>query len=120
MAKRTARTPEQLRTLEDYKEFIDERNKQDIRKVLSRPEGRRVIWWLLGITGFYVDRFNGNSRDYYDKGKKSIGAQLHTRIVSACGFKVFDKMMDENAKDDKLRQQFEIRAQELEREMSDF
>jgi hypothetical protein len=74
------------------------------------------MWWLLGITGFYVDQFNGNSRDYYDKGKKSIGAQLHTRIVNACGFKAFDKMHQENMEDDKRVKEFEEHFKALEQE----
>ncbi len=115
---RTARNPQELKTMQEYHKWKEERALADRRKVLSRPEGRRVVWWLLNITNFFEDEFFGNSKDYYNKGKRSIGSMLHSRVTSASGFKALDKMFSEFKREQDWEKQFleALQMREAERE----
>lgn len=72
-----------------------EQELNDIRYILKSEEGRRFIWRLLNLTGFYKSEFFGNSRDFFDKGKRAIGTSLHADVMEADGFKSFEKMYKE-------------------------
>ncbi len=94
---RTPRTPAEQEAVEKLKQIEDAAAAEGLRRVLATYEGRQLVWWLMELSGFYVTSFNGNSRDYYELGKRSVGAQLHARVVSAVGFEAFDVMGKEAA-----------------------
>jgi len=95
MAQRTPRTAHEQEAVEQIKRLADDKASEELRQVLSTYEGRCLVWWLMEQSGFYSTSFNGNSRDYYELGKRSVGAQLHARVVDAAGFSAFDTMRRE-------------------------
>lgn len=111
MAQRIARTPSEQAAAEKLKQNEAAQEAKELRTVLSTYEGRRLVWWSMELSGFYVTSFNGNSRDYYELGKRSVGAQLHARVVEVSGFEAFDLMRKEamarQAKRDELAKQLE-------------
>ena len=67
----------------------------DIREVMSRPEGRRVMWRILVKAGIYADCFTGNSTTFFNEGKRSIGLQLMAELEAAAKDQFID-MWKEN------------------------
>ena len=51
-----------------------------LEMLVKTPEGRTLIWGGLSQAGIYRDEFNGNSRDTYEKGKRSIGLWLLSEL----------------------------------------
>lgn len=49
------------------------RELNDIRKVLSSAEGRRLYWKILSHAGLYKSSFTGNSNTFFLEGKRSEG-----------------------------------------------
>ncbi len=110
---RLARSTEEQEAAALLKKLEDEQAADRLREVLATEAGRQLVWWVMDASGFYMTSFNGNSRDYYELGKRSIGAQLHARVVGAAGFSVFDTMRAEaKARQDAQR----LRAQESTKE----
>lgn len=58
----------------------DELNKS-IESLLSREDGRRVLFWLLEASGVYREAFTGkkSSRDYI-LGRQSVGRMVMAKI----------------------------------------
>lgn len=44
--------------------------------ILNMPEGRTLLYGIIAQANVYADDFNGNSRDIFNKGKRSIGLWL--------------------------------------------
>jgi hypothetical protein len=72
----------------------------DIRAVLSTPQGRRVVWRILGMTHLYKESFTGNSTTFYNEGQRSIGLQLLGELTAADPL-AYVKLQQENADDDR-------------------
>lgn len=47
-----------------------------LNNVMSTPEGRTVVWHVLGWCKVYNEAFAGNSGDIFEKGQRSIGLRL--------------------------------------------
>ena len=58
-----------------------ERRKNDLRKILSIPEGRRFYWELLTKAGVFRTSFTGTSTTYFNEGKREIGLQLLAELM---------------------------------------
>ena len=69
----------------DKKKQNSKRKKElsDWRKVLSLPEGRRIVWRLFGISGLYRDPMTGNSQTFYNIGAQKIGRWIQDEIFEA-------------------------------------
>ncbi len=44
--------------------------------VVKTPQGRTLLWAILGHTKIYDENFSGNSGDIFDKGRRSVGLWL--------------------------------------------
>jgi hypothetical protein len=69
-----------------------EREILDFKNVLSTDSGKRVIWKLLQLSGFFNEQFKGNSKDFYDLGRRALGCVIHHEVIDASGFTMLDKM----------------------------
>ena len=49
---------------------------EDIRLLLSKQWGRRLVWRLLEQTGMYRTSFTGNSTTFFNEGQRNIGLWL--------------------------------------------
>lgn len=58
-----------------------DREDGDLRKILSIPEGRRLIWKILSETGIYRSSFTGNSETFYNEGRRRIGLFILEEIM---------------------------------------
>jgi len=47
-----------------------------MRELLKTSYGQDVIWHILSLCDIYSDAFTGNSRTFYNEGKRSIGLQI--------------------------------------------
>lgn len=68
----------------------------DLKKVLSIPEGRRLIWRLLGKSGMFRLSFSANSNQTaFSEGARSIGLDL-LYDVNEASVSAFAQMQNEH------------------------
>ena len=53
----------------------------DIRLLLQKQWGRRLIWRLLEQTGMYRTSFTGNSTTFFNEGARNIGLWLVDEVL---------------------------------------
>lgn len=69
---------------------------EDLRKILSLPEGRRLIYRILDFCGLQRAAFEpSGSRSYYDNGQRSVGAML-TKDMEDHAFDLYQLMQREH------------------------
>lgn len=51
--------------------------------VVATPEGRTLLWSIIGHTKIYDEGFAGNSGDIFDKGRRSVGLWLIAIMTEA-------------------------------------
>ena len=56
---------------------------EELKLVLSSPQGRAVLWRFLGKAGIYEEAFTGNSSTFYKCGKQALGLWLLSEITEA-------------------------------------
>ena len=56
---------------------------EDIRLLLSKQWGRRLVWRLLEQTGMYRTSFTGNSTTFFNEGQRNIGLWLVDEVLLA-------------------------------------
>ena len=63
----------------------DQQDQEDIRKVLSTPEGRRLVWRMMDQTKMLApDLFSPDPQQLsYQTGKRDVGVWLYAEIVKA-------------------------------------
>lgn len=67
----------------------------DVKKVLEKPEGRRIFWRLLSKCGIFRNSFNLNSNQTgFNEGQRNIGLDLLNDINEA-DITAFAKMQNE-------------------------
>jgi hypothetical protein len=49
---------------------------EDLKWLMADKRGRRIMWWLLTITGVFLNPFTGNSETFFKCGKQFIGQVL--------------------------------------------
>lgn len=76
-------------------EFLQEMKSQDMKKVLSMPEGRRILYSLLVLGNVFEVNFFGNSRDFYHKGIQFMAMTILKEIAAVEGYAILDKMKRE-------------------------
>lgn len=60
-----------------------EQELEELKLVMSSPQGRAFLWRLLAKTGLYEEVFTGNSTTFYKCGKQAIGLWLLGEITSS-------------------------------------
>jgi hypothetical protein len=61
------RTQEEI----EYDDLLSE-----IRSLIKTKPGKDFIWYILGLCDIYEEQFTGNSRTFFNEGKRSIGIQI--------------------------------------------
>lgn len=64
----------------------------DARAVLRTPEGRRLLWWLLGEAGTYSTTYSpGDSHGTaFQEGRRNVGIALEVTLAQADPMAVVD------------------------------
>jgi hypothetical protein len=63
---------------------IREREVSDLRKVLSLPEGRRLVWRLMAASKLFQSTYTGQSNEtFFNEGKRAIGTLIFADIQEA-------------------------------------
>ncbi len=90
-----ASDPEQVKDAQRKAERIRNQQLNDIKKVMSSVEGRRLIWRQLSAARFFEVRFSENSlRMAFNEGNANQAAWLMADIDAACP-ELFDQMRRE-------------------------
>lgn len=55
---------------------IEAQRVEDFKWLMADKRGRRIMWWLLTITGVFLNPFTGNSETFFRCGKQLIGQTL--------------------------------------------
>jgi|WetSurMetagenome_2_1015567.scaffolds.fasta_scaffold966163_1 hypothetical protein len=74
---------EDQKKLEEIRQKLIERQRSDMRKTLSTPEGRRVIWRILSDSGPFQTPYAGPGNDsltFLNIGKKESALILYAEI----------------------------------------
>jgi hypothetical protein len=78
-----------------------ERQESDVRWFLSKPEGRRIIWWVLSICGCFKTSFTGDpNTTIFQEGRRSVGLEILNLILRAKP-SAFNEMQQEFASEAK-------------------
>ena len=56
---------------------------EDLRLLISKQWGRRLVWRILEQTGMYRTSFTGNSTTFFNEGQRNIGLWLVDEVLSA-------------------------------------
>lgn len=64
--------------LQSYKIHLD-----DIRSVLSTPQGRRFVGFVFDLSGMLTQPYTGTSRTFFNNGKAEVGLELLDHINQA-------------------------------------
>lgn len=80
---KNAADPDQVKRAENR--IINGRDKEldDIRFILSTPQGRRVYWRLLSQFGIFKTSFTGNSTTFFNEGQRNAGLFLLSELNDA-------------------------------------
>ena len=68
---------------------------EDLRLLLSKQWGRRLVWRLLDQTGMYRTSFTGISTTFFNECQRNIGLWLVDEVISA-DKKMYMSMIEEN------------------------
>lgn len=88
--------------LEEFHKSVRKKEVDDFKKVLSLPEGRRVMWKILSDSGVFRSSFTGNSTTFFNEGKRDIGL-LVLGGVNAAGLGFLAQMQEEFANEQKQK-----------------
>lgn len=92
---RNAASKKQVDTAEIKERSARERELNEMRAVLSTPEGRRFLWRLLGRCKTFSSIYESSARIHYNSGQQDIGFQL-LQEIDAADPEMFFKMRNEN------------------------
>ena len=93
---------------EEIQKRIKEREVEDLKKLLSMPEGRRYIWRLMSSAGVFRTSFTGNSTTFFNEGKREIGLMVISEVMAASP-SAFTQMQNEFSNEQKkISKQMEI------------
>jgi hypothetical protein len=91
--------PKQHKKRTKKHKLVEQRENEDLSKMLNDPAGRRVLWRILDQSKLLApDMFTGNSTTFYNLGKRDLGLWLYNEIMGSEP-KAFMAMMDEQLKE---------------------
>jgi hypothetical protein len=72
-----------------------ERTINNYKSILGTEAGKHVIYQLIQLSGFFDEKFHGNSKDIFDKGRRVIGTYIYNMVIDSCGFAKLDEMVQQ-------------------------
>lgn len=69
--------------------------REDFRYILKSPQGRRVLWRILGHCKVFESIYHGSSLIHYNAGKQDVGHFLLSEIINTDEMALI-KMMQES------------------------
>jgi hypothetical protein len=105
-----------LDDLNEEKKAIEERNRRrrdrelnDLKKVLSLAEGRRLIWRILSEAGIFRTSFNSNALHMaFNEGGRNLGMIILDDIMTATP-ETFNRMQREYVSDQKSERSKDVK-----------
>ena len=88
--------------IEEIKRKEREKEIEDLKKVLSLVEGRRLLWRLMGKAGVFHTSFTGNSTTFFNEGKREIGLLILNEVMNASPGH-FTQMQNESVNEQKIK-----------------
>lgn len=79
-----------LITPENRDTFLD-----DLKEIMGRAAGRRLIWAILGSSGITKNAMTGNSHTYFILGNQLLGNELMQILNTDRFLHLYRKMQDE-------------------------
>lgn len=81
---RNASDESQIKDAEDKVKYNRKQELDDLRHILSLPEGKRfILRYLFGVCGVMKPVYTGNSETYFLDGKRAVGLTLIEEIKEA-------------------------------------
>ena len=62
----------------------DNRQRGNIKQIMSTEAGREFMWTLLDRCGIYRSSFTGNSETFFREGERNIGLYLTAQLNKDC------------------------------------
>jgi hypothetical protein len=63
---------------------LEDQSKDDLKFILSTPQGKRFLYKLLSHCGVYQSSFdNSGSKVYFNEGQRSVGLHVLSEIEKA-------------------------------------
>jgi len=69
----------------------------DTRRLASLPQGRSFIWHVLSLCELHSSSFTGNSRTFYNEGKRDVGLNL-LQLLEEADPTIYPSLIMERAK----------------------
>lgn len=86
----------QIKDAEDKVKYNRKQELDDLRHILSLPEGKRfILRYLYGVCGILKPVYTGNSETYFLDGKRAVGLTL-LEEVKEVDTKSFVEMITKN------------------------
>jgi hypothetical protein len=94
-------------------ERIEERELNDLRRVMATAEGRRIVWWVLELGGAFRSVFDPNPQVMsFNEGGRNVALKILHRIEQAQP----DRLAQMMAEAKKLREDIEKEEQDVDPE----
>lgn len=88
---------EQIKNAKKKEKITRENELDDIRVVLSSPEGKRFLWRILAKCKTFESIFEQSAKIHYNAGQQDVGHFLMSEIIEA-DEEILFRMMNENLK----------------------
>jgi len=76
---------QRLKDAEQNQKLAAERQRDDLKHVMSSVQGRRHIWRLLSNAGVFALSFTGdNASTNFNEGRRSEGLRLFNEVMTHC------------------------------------
>lgn len=67
---------EQVGRAEEKEKLLKETLEEDMKTMLSMPEGRRVLWHYISFCGVFRSFMQEQSAMYYSAGQRNVGLKI--------------------------------------------
>ena len=105
---------ERQKKLEERSKQLRERNLNDIRKVLVLPEGRRLLWRIMGEGKIFCTSPAGNSEIAARvEGERVIGLKIFADIMEVKPEMFLQMQREYKSEQESIKKQFPIEAEEF-------
>lgn len=93
-----ASNPSQVKEAGDKVKRIRDRELENLRVLLSTPQGKEFVWGVLEFCGIFKDSMTGSSMTFYNEGRRSVGLKVLADVTKASP-QAFVQMMMDNEKE---------------------